>query len=84
MKGFHCNFGLNPEWRTVLETAGLCFTGFDAVGEVRAFELPDHRFFVGTLFQPERAALRGDRSPLITAFLEAATIYEQSKIKSIY
>lgn len=33
-------------------------TGFDTEGEVRAFELETHPFFIGTLFQPERSALR--------------------------
>jgi CTP synthase (UTP-ammonia lyase) len=31
-----------------------------------------HPFFVGTLFQPERAALRGETPPLVRAFVRAA------------
>jgi CTP synthase (UTP-ammonia lyase) len=34
-------------------------------------ELRDHPFFIGTLFQPERAALRGETPPLVKAFVEA-------------
>ena len=30
-----------------------------------------HPFFVGTLFQPERAALRGETPPLVAAFVRA-------------
>jgi CTP synthase (UTP-ammonia lyase) len=70
-EGYHCRYGVNPLYRARLETAGLRFTGFDNAGDIRAFELPGHPFFVGTLFQPERSALRGVRHPLIEAFLTA-------------
>jgi CTP synthase len=69
---YRCRFGINPEYRAPLEAAGLRFTGFDARGDIRAFEYPKHPFFVGTLFQPERGALRGERHPLIAAFVAAA------------
>ena len=72
-EGYHCSYGLNPEWRPRLEAAGLHFTGFDSAGQVRAGELPAHPFFFMTLFQPERSALRGERHPLITAFVRAAS-----------
>lgn len=72
-EGYHCNYGLNPAHRTALGRAGLRFTAFDENGEIRAAELPIavHPFFVGTLFQPERAALRGELPPLVAAFVEA-------------
>lgn len=72
LEGYHCSYGLNPAWRNRLEAAGLRFTGFDPNAEVRAVELPGHPFFVGTLFQPERSALRNEPHPLITAFVRAA------------
>lgn len=68
-EGYHCNYGVNPVYRARLESAGLRFTGFDAEGSIRSFELPGHRFFLGTLFQPERSALRGVSHPLIEAFV---------------
>jgi len=43
----------------------------DDTGDLRAVELDDHPFFVATLFQPERAALRGQPAPLVNAFLAA-------------
>jgi CTP synthase (UTP-ammonia lyase) len=49
----------------------LRFTGFDFAGEIRAAELPAHPFYFGTLFQPERSALRGAEHPLIQAFVRA-------------
>jgi CTP synthase (UTP-ammonia lyase) len=71
---YQCNYGMNERYRAALEKAGLVFSGVDDAGEVRAMELkpPDHPFFIGTLFQPERAALAGNLSPLILAFVEAA------------
>lgn len=70
-EGYHCNYGFNAEHRARLENAGLSFSAFDDAGEVRAFELPSHPFFVGTLFQPERSALRSEVHPLICAFVRA-------------
>lgn len=66
---YRCNYGVNRAYRARLESAGLRFAGFDANGEIRATELPGHPFFIGTLFQPERSALRGQRHPLIDAFV---------------
>jgi CTP synthase len=68
---YRCHYGLNPEYRQRLEQAGLRFSGFDENGEARALELPSHPFFVGTLFQPERSALRGEMHPLVCAFVRA-------------
>lgn len=70
-EAYHCRYGLNAEYRLQLERAGLCFSGFDDAGDVRAFELTSHPFFIGTLFQPERSALRGEMHPLISAFARA-------------
>jgi CTP synthase (UTP-ammonia lyase) len=74
-EGYHCNYGLNPAHRRTLESAGLMFTAFDERGEIRGAELPSsaHPFFIGTLFQPERAALGGATPPLVRAFVAAAT-----------
>jgi CTP synthase (UTP-ammonia lyase) len=70
-EGYHCNYGLNSAHRRALERAGLRFTAFDDADEVRAFELPAHPFFIGTLFQPERAALRNERVPLVNELVRA-------------
>ncbi len=72
-EGYHCNYGPAADHRAAFERAGLRFTAFDEAGEIRAAELPvtRHPFFVGTLFQPERAALRGETPPLVAAFVRA-------------
>ncbi len=74
VEGYHCNYGLNPTYRAALEAAGLRFTAHDENGEVRAAELAPalHPWFIGTLFQSERAALRGEIPPLARALVRAA------------
>ncbi|MFI5356377.1 MAG: hypothetical protein ACHQ4G_03480 [Opitutales bacterium] len=71
VESYRCSYGLNPAYRERYEAAGLCFTAFDGDGEIRAAELAGHPFFVGTLFQPERAALRDEPAPVVTAFARA-------------
>jgi CTP synthase (UTP-ammonia lyase) len=72
-EGYRCNYGPNLSFRAQFEAAGLHFTALDETGEPRAAELPTtvHPFFIGTLFQPERAALRGETPPLVRAFVRA-------------
>jgi CTP synthase (UTP-ammonia lyase) len=70
--GYHCNFGLNPRFESQFEAAGMRVAARDAAGEVRAMELTGHPFFIGTLFQPERLALKGEDSPIVRAFVAAA------------
>jgi len=72
VEGYHCRYGLNPEVRASLISGPLGIAAEDEEGEVRAVELDGHPFFVATLFQPERAALRGVTPPLVIAFLAAA------------
>jgi CTP synthase (UTP-ammonia lyase) len=71
---YHCSFGLNAKYRAALEGAGVRFTASDQDGDPRAFELAGHRFFLGTLFQFELAALKGGTPPVVVAFLRAAAV----------
>lgn len=70
-EGYHCRYGLNPAFRAALLAGPLQASAFDAQGEVRAIERNDHPFFLATLFQPERAALRGEVPPVVRAFVAA-------------
>jgi CTP synthase (UTP-ammonia lyase) len=70
---YHCNFGLNPVFAALFDDPnGLHVNARDEAGEVRGVELAGHPFFVATLFQHERAGLKSQESPLVTAFLKAA------------
>ncbi len=77
-EGYRCNYGLNPGYCNALHLAGMIFSARDDADEVRAFELPlsQHPFFIGTLYQPERAALTGGLPPLARAFVDAAAQLE--------
>jgi CTP synthase (UTP-ammonia lyase) len=70
-EGYHCNYGFNPAYRQAMEAAGLRFTAFGENGDIRGAELTSHPFFAGVLFQPERAALKGETPPLVVAFVRA-------------
>jgi CTP synthase (UTP-ammonia lyase) len=68
---YYCNFGVNPDHVELLKSGPLRVTGSDSEGEVRVIELPDHPFFIGTLFVPQ--SLSTPRAPhaLVSAFLRA-------------
>jgi CTP synthase (UTP-ammonia lyase) len=69
---YHCSYGLAASCLPYLDAGPLRATAWDDEGDVRAVELDGHPFFVGTLFQPERAALRGEVPPLVRAFVAAS------------
>jgi CTP synthase (UTP-ammonia lyase) len=73
-ESYYCNFGLNPEHRSTLVTAGLTVSGWDETNEVRIVELAGHPFFVGTLFVPQMRSTPERAHPLITGFLNAAAL----------
>ncbi|WP_338802761.1 CTP synthase [Pseudomonas sp. RSB 5.4] len=70
-EGYRCRYGVNPQFERELLTHQLHAVGHDSAGDLRAIELKDHVFYVATLFQPERAALKGQIPPLVRAFVEA-------------
>jgi CTP synthase (UTP-ammonia lyase) len=68
---YHCSYGLNPEYASRLKVGSMKVAARDDEGSVRAVELEGYPFYVGTLFQPERAALRNQMPPLVKAFVAA-------------
>jgi len=76
-EGYRCRFGVNPQFEQELLTHQLRAVGHDSAGDLRAIELTDHVFFVATLFQPERAALKGQIPPLVRAFIETCVEQRQ-------
>jgi CTP synthase (UTP-ammonia lyase) len=71
-ESYHCSYGLNPQFEAELSSSQLRISGRDRNAEVRAVELTTHPFFIGTRFQPERAALKGSAHPLVNAFVLSA------------
>lgn len=96
---YHCRYGINPEYLPRLEARGLLCGARDDRGEVRALEHATHPFFVGTLFQPERRALRagvgmatpsapdggdgGEVHPLVLQFVEAASNRRMRRVRGM-
>ena len=68
---YYCNFGVNPNKVQLLKSGALQSTGSDSEGEIRVLELPDHPFFLGTLFVPQARSIPGRPHPLVNAFLKA-------------
>jgi CTP synthase (UTP-ammonia lyase) len=69
---YFCAYGLDPARLDALRAGGMRFTGFDEEGEVRVAELPEHPFFLATLFQPELAGDGTRAHAMVRAFAEAA------------
>ena len=68
-EGYRCRFGVNPQFERELLTQRI-YTRLAMIRRgLRALELSGHPFFVATLFQPERAALKGVLPPLVRAFV---------------
>lgn len=68
---YRCSYGFNPEYIPLFEGSDFVISGYDTDGEPRVIELTAHPFFIGTAFQPERSALRGETHPLISAYVQA-------------
>jgi CTP synthase (UTP-ammonia lyase) len=69
---YYCNFGVNPAYVEPLSSSALRIAGSDDEGEIRVVELPDHPFFVGTLFVPQLLSTEGKPHPLVTGLVRAA------------
>ena len=70
---YFCNFEVNPAYRERFEMAGLSLIAFDDRGELRAVELPVHRFFIATLYQPQLSSTDERPHPVIVEFVAAAS-----------
>jgi CTP synthase (UTP-ammonia lyase) len=68
---YYCNFGVNPNYISLLKSGPLKVTGSDSEGEIRVVELPDHPFFLGTLFVPQTRSTPAQPHPLVNAFMRA-------------
>lgn len=73
-----CNYEVNAEYVSRFKAAGMRLAAWGPQGELKAFELPSHRFFVAMLFQPQRA--RQQPHPVVVAFVTAAAGFAQTHI----
>ncbi|MGH9908627.1 MAG: CTP synthase C-terminal region-related (seleno)protein [Pyrinomonadaceae bacterium] len=68
---YYCDFGVDPGKVRLLASSGLRISGSDCEGEARVIELPDHPFYLGTLFVPQTSSTERQPHPLVTAFVQA-------------
>jgi len=81
--GYHyCGYGLTEEFAQRLRAAGVVVSAHaDAVG-VEVIELPDHPFFIATVFQPQVGASTSQQlHPLIRSLLGAA--HDRSQVSRL-
>ena len=79
MEQFSCNYGFNPHFRDKIAAGKLRVTGVGPDEEARIVELPDHRFYVGTLFLPQNSSRADKPHPLIVEYLRTALDCRSSK-----
>ena len=70
---YYCNFGLDPKYQNKLHEAGLKIVGIDQDDEARIMEIPDHTFFIATLFVPQLNSSFENPHPIVLNFLRAAS-----------
>jgi CTP synthase (UTP-ammonia lyase) len=80
IEDYYCNYGVNPEYRLRLEAGGLRVSGVGGEGEIRIVELPDHPFFVATLFLPQARSTAASPHPLLVAY--AAAVAARARVRS--
>jgi CTP synthase (UTP-ammonia lyase) len=76
---YFCNYGVNEDYGQQLQRAGLRVCARGARGETRAVELPDRRFFIATLFQPQLSSRPEAPHRIWLAFLRAAMRFRAGK-----
>jgi CTP synthase (UTP-ammonia lyase) len=78
---YYCNYGVNEEYEKQFQASRLRVSARGIHGETRAVELPDHRFFIATLFQPQLSSRPETPHPFWLAFLRAALRFQKSRSK---
>ncbi|MGB4849633.1 MAG: gamma-glutamyl-gamma-aminobutyrate hydrolase family protein, partial [Saprospiraceae bacterium] len=71
---YHCNYALNPIYIPLLESNGMKMTATNPEGDIRAFEVPSHPFFIGTLFQPALTSTAEEISPILMGFANVVLV----------
>ncbi len=71
VEDYYCNYGVNPDYRRRLEDGGLRISGVGREGEIRIVEIPEHPFFLATLFLPQARSSHAAPHPLLAGFAAA-------------
>jgi CTP synthase (UTP-ammonia lyase) len=76
---FACNYGFNPLYRHIFSEGPMKVSGIDDDEAVRIIELPDHRFYIATLFLPQMISKPGATHPLIRAYVKSSAEFKRAK-----
>jgi CTP synthase (UTP-ammonia lyase) len=76
---YYCNYGVNEEYERQFVASGLRVSARGMMGETRAVELPKHRFFIATLFQPQLSSRPESPHRFMIAFLRAALKFKKAQ-----
>jgi CTP synthase (UTP-ammonia lyase) len=76
---YYCNYGVNEDYEQQLVAAGLRVCARGMQHETRAVELPHHRFFIATLFQPQLSSRPEKPHAFFLAFLRAAIKFRNQR-----
>ncbi|WP_307606907.1 hypothetical protein [Paenibacillus sp. V4I9] len=66
---FRCNYGLSSDYEKQIHEAGLRIVGTDYIGNPRIIELPEHKFFIGTLFVPQLSSTSNSTHCIVDPFI---------------
>ena len=70
---FRCRYGLNPKYFNEINSR-FRVSGRGIEGEPRIIELPNHKFFVATLFLPQLSSTYASPHPLVNRYLQMALV----------
>jgi CTP synthase (UTP-ammonia lyase) len=76
---FSCSYGMNPEFLDAFEKYGFLVAGTDLNGEARILEMPEKRFYIVTLFQPQLVSTSERPHVLLSRFLMKAAEFHKVK-----
>jgi CTP synthase (UTP-ammonia lyase) len=82
LEDYYCNYGVNPEYHRLLEERGLRVSGIGSDGEIRIVELPDHSFFLATLFLPQARSSVAAPHPLLAGYAAAVAAHGEARSHS--
>ncbi|MGB8452684.1 MAG: hypothetical protein WCD89_10150 [Anaerocolumna sp.] len=77
---YNCNFGLNDQFRNQIVAHGFVVAGTDEAGDTRILELPQNKFFIATLFQPQLSSTPENPHKLILAYLKSAEKFRKRQV----
>jgi len=78
---YYCSYGVNPDYRLQFEACGLRVSGVGAEGEIRIIEIPEHPFFVATLFLPQARSTPASPHPLLVGYAAAVAACREARAR---